>query len=189
MYNPQLDTFVTVAERGSFTKAAEELCITPTAVIKQINLLESKLGLKLFGKIAEQGRGRFGVQKFQQIEGDGVRKRGKFFRHVGGMEVFRRFGKGLETAIFGQFTENEQNILTGHGMIPLCILLKGKRRDGGTKVGRYCRGGFPWKAPFRLKVTKARTGRVTPAPRFFVAEGSGRAEGAGPPCSLWDEGS
>ena len=48
MYNPQLDTFVTVAERGSFTKAAEELCITPTAVIKQINLLEAKLGLKLF---------------------------------------------------------------------------------------------------------------------------------------------
>lgn len=36
MYNPQLDTFVTVAERGSFAKAAEELCITPTAVIKQI---------------------------------------------------------------------------------------------------------------------------------------------------------
>lgn len=48
MYNPQLDTFITVAERGSFTKAAEELCITSTAVIKQINLLESKLGLKLF---------------------------------------------------------------------------------------------------------------------------------------------
>ena len=48
MYNPQLDTFVTVAERGSFTKAAEELYITPTAVIKQMNLLESKLGLTLF---------------------------------------------------------------------------------------------------------------------------------------------
>ena len=48
MYNPQLDTFITVAERGCFTKAAEELYITPTAVIKQMNLLESKLGLKLF---------------------------------------------------------------------------------------------------------------------------------------------
>ena len=62
-----------------------------------------------------------------------MRKRGKFFRHVGGMEVFRRFGKGLETAIFGQFTENEQNILTGHGMIPLCILLKGKDGTGGRR--------------------------------------------------------
>ena len=50
MYNPQLDTFITVAERGSFTKAAEELHISPTAVIKQINLLESKLGLKLFAR-------------------------------------------------------------------------------------------------------------------------------------------
>ncbi|WP_115715569.1 LysR family transcriptional regulator [Amedibacterium intestinale] len=48
MYNPQLDTFVKVAEAGSFNKAAEESFITPTAVIKQINLLESSLDVKLF---------------------------------------------------------------------------------------------------------------------------------------------
>ena len=39
MYNPQLDTFLHVADAGSFNKAAEESYITPTAVIKQINLL------------------------------------------------------------------------------------------------------------------------------------------------------
>lgn len=48
MYNPQLDTFLRVADAGSFNKAAEESYITPTAVIKQINLLESKLDIKLF---------------------------------------------------------------------------------------------------------------------------------------------
>lgn len=48
MYNPQLDTFVKVANAGSFNKAAEESYITPTAVIKQINLLEDSLGVKLF---------------------------------------------------------------------------------------------------------------------------------------------
>ena len=48
MYNPQLDTFIKVAELGSFTKAAEALYISPTAVIKQMNLLEARLGLKLF---------------------------------------------------------------------------------------------------------------------------------------------
>ena len=48
MYNPQLDTFLRVADAGSFNKAAEESYITPTAVIKQINLLESSLGVKLF---------------------------------------------------------------------------------------------------------------------------------------------
>lgn len=48
MYNPQLETFLRVADAGSFNKAAEESYITPTAVIKQINLLESSLDVKLF---------------------------------------------------------------------------------------------------------------------------------------------
>ena len=48
MYNPQLETFLCVAECGSFNKAAEKLFISPPAVIKQINLLEEDLGLELF---------------------------------------------------------------------------------------------------------------------------------------------
>lgn len=48
MYNPQLETFLRVADAGSFNKAAELSYITPTAVIKQINLLESDLEVKLF---------------------------------------------------------------------------------------------------------------------------------------------
>ena len=48
MYNPQLETFLRVADAGSFNKAAEEAYITPTAVIKQINLLENSLEVKLF---------------------------------------------------------------------------------------------------------------------------------------------
>ena len=39
MYNHQLDTFIVVADSGSFNKAAEALFISPPAVIKQINLL------------------------------------------------------------------------------------------------------------------------------------------------------
>ncbi len=48
MYNPQLETFLRVADAGSFSKAAEESFITPTAVIKQINLLEAELAVRLF---------------------------------------------------------------------------------------------------------------------------------------------
>ena len=48
MYNPQLETFLCVAESGSFNKAAEKLYISPPAVIKQINLLEESLNLQLF---------------------------------------------------------------------------------------------------------------------------------------------
>lgn len=48
MYNPNLDTFIRAADAGSFNRAAEEAHITATAVIKQINLLEASLGVKLF---------------------------------------------------------------------------------------------------------------------------------------------
>lgn len=47
MYNPLLDTFITVADCGSFTKASEHLYISPTAVMKQMNTLENHLNLKL----------------------------------------------------------------------------------------------------------------------------------------------
>ena len=47
MYNPMLDTFITVADCGSFTKAAAQLYISPTAVMKQMNALEQHLQLQL----------------------------------------------------------------------------------------------------------------------------------------------
>lgn len=47
MYNYMLDTFIAVADCGSFTKAAGHLYISPTAVMKQMNSLEKHLSLKL----------------------------------------------------------------------------------------------------------------------------------------------
>ncbi|EHI99906.1 transcriptional regulator, LysR family [Clostridium sp. DL-VIII] len=43
----QMKTFIQVADNGSFSKAAEKLFISPTAVIKQINILESIVGVPL----------------------------------------------------------------------------------------------------------------------------------------------
>ena len=54
MYNRQLDTFIKVAELGSLSKAAEALYISPSAVLQQINNLESNLGTKLFHR-TQQG--------------------------------------------------------------------------------------------------------------------------------------
>lgn len=48
MYNKVLDTFKAAADCGSFTKAAEKLFISHTAVIKQINALEKTIGTALF---------------------------------------------------------------------------------------------------------------------------------------------
>lgn len=47
MYNPLLDTFLTVIDCKSFTKAAEKLFITPTAVMKQMNTFENHINIKL----------------------------------------------------------------------------------------------------------------------------------------------
>ena len=47
MYNPLLNAFIIAVDYGSFTKAADILYISPTAVMKQLNALESHLNLKL----------------------------------------------------------------------------------------------------------------------------------------------
>lgn len=50
MYNHHLDTFIQVADNGSFLKAADKLYISANAVTKQINLLESHLDIRLFNR-------------------------------------------------------------------------------------------------------------------------------------------
>ncbi|MDO4340871.1 MAG: LysR family transcriptional regulator [Eubacteriales bacterium] len=47
MYNQSLNTFIEVADCGSFLKASEKLYISPTAIMKQMNLLEQHIGLSL----------------------------------------------------------------------------------------------------------------------------------------------
>ena len=55
LYNVHLDTLIRVVETGSFRGASEKIGISPSAVLKQISLLEQDIGTKLFE------RGRKGV--------------------------------------------------------------------------------------------------------------------------------
>ncbi|MGN1234715.1 MAG: LysR family transcriptional regulator [Christensenellaceae bacterium] len=48
MYHPQIETFIAVADSGSFAKAGEMLFLSATAVMKQINALEKRIGVSLF---------------------------------------------------------------------------------------------------------------------------------------------
>ena len=49
MYSRELITFITVADKGSFLKAAEELYYTtPATIMNRINKLENTIGVKLF---------------------------------------------------------------------------------------------------------------------------------------------
>ena len=50
MIHPQLLTFLAVAENGSFSKTAEAMFLSPTAVMKQIDALEERLGVSLFSR-------------------------------------------------------------------------------------------------------------------------------------------
>jgi len=45
-----LKTFHIAGKRGSFKAAAEELCVTPSAVSHQMKVLEQQLGLALFDR-------------------------------------------------------------------------------------------------------------------------------------------
>lgn len=50
MLHPQMRIFLAVADCGSFTRAAEKLFLSPTAVMKQINNLEKRLDLRLLDR-------------------------------------------------------------------------------------------------------------------------------------------
>lgn len=50
LYNRYLDAFLACANCGSFSRAAQNLFITPTALIKQINQFEEGIGCRLFDR-------------------------------------------------------------------------------------------------------------------------------------------
>lgn len=47
MLDPKLNTFISIAECGSFNKASEQLYMTPPSVMKQMDGLEAHLQIKL----------------------------------------------------------------------------------------------------------------------------------------------
>ena len=54
MYSQQIKTFIQVADRGSLSKAAADLFVTPASVMKQMNALEERLGVTVL-KRTNQG--------------------------------------------------------------------------------------------------------------------------------------
>ena len=54
MDNQNLKAFITVAELGSFSEAADNLYLTQSAISKRIALLEQQIGKRLFDRIARQ---------------------------------------------------------------------------------------------------------------------------------------
>lgn len=81
MYRPQLKTFLTVCDTGSFSKAASALYLTPSAVLQQIRILEADYGTTLFERTSKgvsltpageilESRGRIILQMSEEIRRD-----------------------------------------------------------------------------------------------------------------------
>lgn len=101
MYNRHLETFIVVADLGSFSKAADVLYISSTAVIKQINLLEQELGLRLFERthrgivLTKAGRSIYGDAKYMiQYAKDSITRAHNAMQ---GEEKIIRIGSSLMT--------------------------------------------------------------------------------------------
>ena len=65
----QIQSFVTVTQLGSFSKAAQVLGYSQSAITVQIRLLEEELGFKLFDRMGEEGGAYLPRQAFLRMCG------------------------------------------------------------------------------------------------------------------------
>lgn len=76
MYSQQIRTFIQVADRGSLSKAAADLFVTPASIMKQMNALEERLGVTVLKrtnqgiKLTEAGKYIYKVAKKIIAESD-----------------------------------------------------------------------------------------------------------------------
>ena len=126
MYNPQLETFICVADEGSFNKASEKLFISSTAVIKQINSLEHHLGIQLFIRthrglyLTEAGKSLYEDAKYiieyskRSIQkANGLERKDDHIIHIGISPL-------TPTSFLSEIVKDEQNKYTNYKfqMIP-----------------------------------------------------------------------
>lgn len=53
-FSKRVEQFITIAQKGTFKEAADELCISPSALSKGMKEIEGQLGVQLF---QHSGRG------------------------------------------------------------------------------------------------------------------------------------
>lgn len=89
MLNPSVKAFVKVAEKGSFSAAAEQLYISKVSVMNQINALEAEMGVPLFERtnhgvaLTEAGKSVYkNAKKLLRLEDNTIREA----RRIGGAD-------------------------------------------------------------------------------------------------------
>ena len=114
MYNRHLETFIVVADLGSFSKVADVLYISSTAVIKQINLLEQELGLQLFDRthrgisLTKAGRSIYGDAKYMiQYAKDSITRAHNAMQGEEKNHTYRQFPDDAVAVYSGAVAENQ----------------------------------------------------------------------------------
>jgi len=82
--------FETVARRGTLTRAAEELSVSPSAVSQQVKLLEQQLGVRLFRREGRQLSLTLEGEQLYQSAGTALRMLRDARRHLGRRQDTRR---------------------------------------------------------------------------------------------------
>lgn len=120
MYTKELLAFITVADEGSFLKAAKKLYLTPASVMNQINKLEAQAGVRLLER----------TNRGAQLTAAG---------HViykAGTEIIKKTDRALEKARQADAAER-QAIKIGTSLLrPARLLLDlWQQADGGAGFG------------------------------------------------------
>ncbi len=121
MYDRFLPTFLAVAECGSLNAAAEKLFLTPSAVMKQMNALEQRLGVRLLT------RGSHGVR---------LTEAGKYVRSEAEKAVARGdavMNRAREIARRGENTIRVGSSFLNPGQVLIDVW--DRLGDGGEKFG------------------------------------------------------
>ena len=96
--------FETVARRGTLSRAAEELSVSPSAVSQQIKLLEQQLGVKLFRRDGRQLSLTLEGEQLYQSAGTALRMLKDARRNLGRSRETRRLNLRVAPIVRGRVT-------------------------------------------------------------------------------------
>ena len=118
---PQLRSFIRTAEHGSFSAAARSMGLTPAAVSKNIGLLETTLGVRLFHRSTRRLSLTEGGERFlQQVEGPleslhgalaGARTTDRRPAGVLKVSLGQAFGRRFVLPLLGEFLERYPDVV------------------------------------------------------------------------------
>ena len=111
----QLKTLLAIAETGSFTRAAQSVFLTPSAVSQQIQALESEIGVSLFNRQNRPPTLTSAGQQMVRAAADLVRAAENAIDAVSGRRIIGTFSVGsVRTSAIGLLPQAISRLASNH---------------------------------------------------------------------------